>query len=441
MVVKIRNFLAACEMAALVAVAVLPRPAAANPLDIFGAGSRQIAMGGTGTAIADSYEAAYYNPAALGLMEHLESGIGVSVYRPWLTAKFNSYDKATQTITPVSARRFDRAQVYLDGGAALPIPLGKNLGRHLFLGLHLMSPADALYSLEALPSTEPTFPLYENRNRRLVLAAALAGRYEWLMFGVGVSLLPSVGGAVRVDLGSGDQQNYLGVDVGYRVSANVGLLFEPIKGLTLGFSWRGANHAAIELPVDASVSSTINPIYMTVTALAFWTPHEFSFGAGWKADNYAVSADVVYYMFSDFKISSPEVAVYSDGERENQTSSSTVPDAGLRDSVSVRLGAEYRPHKAVGLRAGFGWSQSPLSIQSGDTNLLGGDQYSGSFGIGFDAEKIGGPQIKVDAHFMAAAVIDNTDAKLAVMPGNPGYPSIGGGGWFLNSGVSVRFGF
>lgn len=413
----------------------------ANPLDQFGAGSEHIAMGGTGTATAGSYEAAYYNPAALGLMEHLESGLGVSVYRPWLTAKFNRYDDSTQTTAPVSARRFDRAQIYLEGGAALPIPLGKNIGRHLFLGLYLQSPADALYEVEALPVTEPVFPLYESRNRRLALSAAVSGRWEWLMFGVGMSLLPTVSGGVKVDLGSADPQNYLGVNVGYSLSANVGLLFEPIKGLTLGFSWRGANHASIELPVDASVSSTISPIYMTVSAVAFWTPHEFSFGAGWKADNYSVAADLVYYMFSDFRLASPEVTVYSDEERVNETSSSEIPDAGLRDSVTVRLGGEYRPHKAVGLRAGFSWAQSPLSIQSGDTNLVGGDQFSGSFGIGFDAEQVGGPQIVVDAHFMAAAVLDNTDAKLAVIPTNPGYPTIGGGGWFLHSGVSIRFGF
>jgi hypothetical protein len=80
-------------------------------------------------------------------------------------------------------------------------------------------------------------------------------------------------------------------------------------------------------------------------------------------------------------------------------------------------------------------------VQSGDTNLLGGDQFSGSFGIGFDAAKMGGPKIKLDAHFMAGAVLDNTDAKSTLNPYNPGYPSIGGGGWFLNSGVSLRFGF
>ena len=42
---------------------------------------------------------------------------------------------------------------------------------------------------------------------------------------------------------------------------------------------------------------------------------------------------------------------------------------------------------------------------------------------------------------MAAAVIDNTDVKISMIPGNPGYPAVGGGGWFLNSGVSLRFGF
>lgn len=441
---KVVNHLRNMIVSAVAVVVLVWAPthaAFANPMDMFGSGSESIAMGGTGTATADSYAAAYYNPAALGLMDRVEFGLGFSVYRPWLTARFNRFDESTQTTSPVSSRRFDQAKFYVEAGVAAPIPLGKDLGRHLFFGLQIQSPADELYSVEALPVTEPTFPLYEKRNSRLVVNAAVAGRYKWFMFGVGLSVLPTVGGGVGVDLGSDQPQNYLGVDVGFRVSPNLGLLFEPIKGLTLGLSWRGASQTSIKLPVDASVSSSINPIYLTVNAVAYWTPNEISFGAGWKAANYAVSADLVYYMFSGFRMASPGVTAYSDADRENETSSSDVPDVGLRDSVTVRLGAEYRPIKAVALRAGFSWAQSPLSVQSGDTNLLGGDQYSGSFGIGFDAEHVGGPKISVDAHFMAAAVIDNTDAKTAIIPENPGYPIIGGGGWFLNSGVSLRFGF
>jgi len=420
---------------------VIPASGAwANPLDLFGAGSEQIGMGGTGVATAHSYEAAYYNPAALGLVEQIEGGLGFSVYRPWLDARFNTYDSATQTVGRASSRRFNRTQFYFDTGAALPIPLGRNVGRHLFFGVYVQSPADALYSVEAIQATQPNYPLYENRNRRLVLNTAISGRYKWLMFGVGVSLMPTVGGAVKVDLDAARPQNYLDVEAGYRFSPNVGLLFEPIKGLTLGFSWRGANRTDIELPVDASVSSSINPIYMTVNAITYWTPDEISFGVGWKTDTYAVAADVIAFMYSNFILASPEVAVYSDADREDETNSSGVPDAGFRDSVSVRVGAEYRPHPAVALRAGFGWAQSPIPVQSGETNLLGGDQYTGSFGIGFDAARIGGPKIVVDAHFMAGAVLDNTDAKLVIDPTNPGYPTIGGGGWFLNSGFSIRFG-
>ncbi|HNZ02730.1 MAG TPA: hypothetical protein PLY68_02390 [Myxococcota bacterium] len=425
----------------LAATYFVSTPALSNPMDQFGSGSVGIAMGGTGTATADSYSATYYNPAALGLMERVEFGLGVSVYRPWLNARFNEFDDVTKTTSPVSQRRFDRATVFLEGGVAAPIPLGKGLDRHLFFGLQVQTPATELYSVEALGPTEANFPFYEKRNTRLVVNVAMAGRWKWLMVGVGASVLPSVGGLVSVDLDSADPQNYLGITVGYRVSANVGLLFEPIRGLTLGFSWRGANRTHIELPVDATVSNSINPIYLMVNAIAYWTPHEFSFGAGWKADDYSVSADVICYLFSGYRMSSPEVKLFSDPGREDEIGSSSIPSPGLRDSVTVRLGAEYRPHKAVALRAGFGWAQSPLPVQSGETNLLGGDQFSGSFGIGFDAEHVGGPKISVDAHFMAAAVIDNTDVKISMIPGNPGYPAVGGGGWFLNSGVSLRFGF
>jgi long-subunit fatty acid transport protein len=421
------------------AAAFAPSSVWANPLDMFGAGPVNIAMGGTGTATADSYEAAYYNPAALGLLDRVEFGFGASVYRPWLTANYNSFDPDTLVSTPVSARRFDRAQVFVEAGIGAPIPLGKNLGRHLFFGLHVQSPADAVYSVEALEGDQPVFPLYENRNRRLVMNAALAGRYKWFMIGAGLSVLPTVKGTVKLDLADTSLDNYLGIDVGFNVSPNIGILIEPINGLTLGLSYRGAGQTDISLPVDAAVTGT--PVYLTVDAATFWTPHEISFGVGWKGGNYSVAGDVLFSMFSRFRMASPQITVYDSGERDDQGETDSLPDAGFRDTASVRLGGEYRPIKPLALRAGFSWTQSPVTLQSGDTNMLGGDQYAGSFGIGFDAEQVGGPPIAVDAYFMAGAVINNTDGKTSVDPGNPGYPSTGGGGWFLNSGLSIRFGF
>lgn len=423
--------------AAVVSMASLPTYG--NPLDMFGAGAVNIAMGGTGTATADSFEAAYYNPAALGLAERIEFGAGVSVYRPWLDARFNSYDAVNRVTSPVSARRFDRAQTFLEAGVVAPIPLGKDLGRHLFVGLHVYSPADVVYSVIAREPTEPAFPLYEDRNRRLVLNAALSGRYKWLMFGIGISVLPTVKGTVRMDLADTSLQDYLGIDVGFAISPNAGLLFEPIDGLTLGIAYRGAGRTRIELPVDAAVTEV--PLFLTVNAATFWTPHQVSFGIGWKGKNYRVAGDVIFSMFSGFQMAAPSLTVFKDSGRDQVSSSSTIVDAGFRDTASVRLGAEFNPIEPVALRAGFSWTQSPLSAQSGITNMLGGDQFGGSFGIGFDAAHVGGPNIKVDAYFMAAAVIDNTDSKLEIMPSNPGYPSIGGGGWFINSGLSIRFGF
>lgn len=413
--------------------------ASANPLDMFGAGARGIGMGGTGVATADSYEAAYYNPAALGLAEKLEFGLGVSVYRPWLTARYNQFDPGTSTTSPVSSRRFDRAQVYLESGFVFPVPLGKGIGQHLFFGLYVQSPADTVYSVHASEASEPVFPLYENRNRRLVLNAALSGRYKWLMFGVGVSVLPTVDGIVKMDLADSALQDYLGIDVGFNVSANAGILFEPLAGLTLGLSYRGAGQTDITLPVDAAVTNV--PVYLTVNATTFFTPHQISFGVGWRRDNYALAADVAFSMFSRFRLASPRLVVYDGPEREDGDLTADSYDAGMRDTASVRIGAEYRPILALPLRVGFSWTQSPITLQSGDTNLLGGDQYAGTFGIGFDAAHVGGPDIRVDAYFMAAAVIDNTDAKTVMDVTNPGYPSIGGGGWFLNSGVSIKFGF
>lgn len=135
-------------------------PAIAGPMDNFGAGAPNIAMGGTKITSSDSYEASHYNPAALGLIPNLEVGVGLSV-------------------------------------------------------------------------------------------------------------LPTVKGTVRMDLADTSLQNYLDIDVGLTVLANAGLLFEPISGLTVGMSYRGAGETDITLPVDAAITSV--PVYLTFKAATVLT--------------------------------------------------------------------------------------------------------------------------------------------------------------------------
>ena len=206
-------------------------PVFANPLDTFGYTAKGMALGGAMTAAASSFDATYYNPAGLGMLKGFDLGLGAMTYKAFLTAKYSTLDKASGQLVRQSTRRNDTVRGSGDVGIASPVPLGKGLERVLFLGASVVIPGTTLYAVRERPIQQPYFPFMEDRNRRLVLNVAAAGRWKWLMVGAGFTFIPSVKGRVNVDFTDGGNQNLTEVDVGTRVSPNLGVLVEPCLGL------------------------------------------------------------------------------------------------------------------------------------------------------------------------------------------------------------------
>ncbi|MBM4397511.1 MAG: outer membrane protein transport protein [Deltaproteobacteria bacterium] len=420
---RIGQLATACAVATLLASA----PAAANPFDTFGYTSRAIAMGGGFTGAASSYEAAYYNPAGLARLSSPELGLGVLLWRPVL--------EVNGAVSPAN-----RTRALIDAGLGTPIPLGRGLGNVLFLGVNLAFPGSTLYAIRESPPAEPRFPFLEDRNRRLVFNFAMAVRINRMFsLGAGLSLLPDVMGDVKVDLTESGAENSTSVDVRMHLSPNAGVLIEPIEGLAFGLVWRGANRTYLSIPVGVKAGEQLNDIDIRVLAFDYSTPHQIALGGAYRRARFEVAADLTYSLYRYFEQSSPTVHRYgADGEIVR---TSAVGSRGLRDTWAVRLGGEYRVLEPWTVRAGFGWIQSPVPAQTGETNLLDGDRFTVSFGSGFDLAAIDGPPIRVDAHFAWTGMAANTDAKAAIMPENPGYPTIRGSGSVFSGGVTAKVRF
>ncbi len=426
-------------------LALAASSADANPLDTFGYTAKGMSLGGAMTAAAGSYDSTWYNPAALGMLKGFELGLGASTWRTFLTAKYSARD-ADGNLVRRSQRRNTSMRGTGDLGLASSVPLGKHLDtvlshRLLYLGLSVVAPGTTLFAVRERPVQQPYFPMLEDRNRRLVLNAAAALRWKWLMVGGGFSFVPTVKGQVTVDFMEGENRNRTEVDVGTHLSGNAGLLVEPIPGLTIGLAWRGENRLDLSIPVDAVLSDKIAPIRLKVTAVDFSTPHELSLGAAYRRDRFLVTGDVTYYAYHRFRSSSPSVVLYSSADEGETYRQMKVPDPGFHDAWAVRLGGEYRPIRPLAIRAGFSWVQSPVPAQTGDTNLLDGDRYSGSLGLGFDAEFVGGPPITIDAAFVGGGSPPNRDEKEELIPDNPGYPWVGSEAWYLLGSLSAKVRF
>ena len=414
--------------ASLVLLMSVASSALANPFDTFGYTPRAAGMGGAFTGAACSYEATYYNPAGLARLASPEVGIGVLMWRPVL--------HVNDAESPANVTR-----ALVDLGFGTPIPLGRGLGRILFMGTNLAFPGGTLYAIRAQPLAKPHFPFLEDRNRRLVFNLALAVRVtRVLSIGAGISLLPDVSGDVNVDLTDAGTKNAVSVDADMHLSPNVGVLVEPMEGLTVGLTWRGANRTYLKLPVSVFVGeSSAKPINIEVLSYDYSTPHQLALGAAFRRSRFEVALDVTYSFYRYFNQSSPTVNLLDSTGKVTNTSA--VPNPNFRDTWAVRMGGEVRVMDPLVMRAGFGFVQSPVPAQTGETNLLDGHRFTLSLGAGFDMAEVQGPPVVVDAHFAWTKMQTNRDAKSSVITSNPGYPTIEGSGSVFFGGVSAKVRF
>lgn len=420
-------------IAALLVAAI---PVAANPMGTYGYTAKGLSLGGAMTAVASSFDATYYNPAGLARVNGVELGVGLSMRRTFLTARHSVDDASSGGLARAETERGGTGGE-LDLGLAAPIPLGAGLERVLFAGASVMLPGTTLYAIRERPIEQPVFPFLEERNDRLVLNLALAARWQWVLFGAGVSFLPKVAGRVDVDFTDGAGQNTTFVDVGTSLAPTVGVALLPLDGLSLGLTWRGENRLDLSMPVSVVISEKITAIDLSVTSVDHSTPHELALGAAWQGHGWMVTGDVTYALYHRFRASFPDVVLFSSSG--DLTSAS--PPVDFHDTWAVRLGGELRVAPGLDVRAGASWVQSPVPAQQGQTNLLDGDRFGGSLGAGLDLAELGGPPLTVDAAVAGGGFAPNRDAKTVFDAANPGYPWMEGQGAYVLGALSVTVRF
>jgi long-chain fatty acid transport protein len=410
-------------LVALILFFFLPALAIANPEETFGVGARAIGAGGALTSVAKSYDATFYNPAALTRVTSPELGLGFFLYRPFFEISNNNSDA-------------NKTQFLLNFGFASNFPLpskGKDL---LFIGLNLSLPPNRLYSIQALPSHEPHFVFFETRNRRLAVDFAIALKLHRIFsVGAGFSILPNISGDVKVDFTKGDNESRLLVDVKPKLSPNAGVLVNPYKGLFVALSWRGANKSTIDIPVSVYLQQ-LPPIDLQIQAWEYSTPHTITFGAGYDFGKFLVALDFSYYFFRDFYASVPTVTLY--GAQGTSSTSSTMVSA-LHDSIALRIGGEAKVMKPLTLRSGFSFVQSPVPAQEDVSNMLDCNRFTLSLGASLDVPYV--PELSTDLAFSYTYLVKNHDEKMVFAPQNKGYPNISYGGHLVAFGMTLRYRF
>lgn len=379
----------ACVLAAW----TLSARALANPLDTFGFGSRESAMGGAVAADTHSFAANYYNPA--GLISAPGTELAVGYFRASQHLEVNGLDN---NVDPVRG---------IVGGLVAP---GKLLGLPLAFGVAVHLPDDRLSRVHSLKDETPRWEMYDNRSQLLFIATNLAVRpVSWLDLGAGVAYLAAT--RARMDI-SGvaviPPGNPYDSQLRHEVDGDLTAVRFPLLGarihlsdtLDLGLAYRGeskldlkfgaylhgeVDYQGIRVPATYSLESQTYDVFH---------PRQVVAGATWRLHPRArVGVDLTWIDWSAYERPISNSSTSLNVEIEGlplvippSPKPTVAADPGFRDRIQPRVGLELvalsSRHLELPVRLGYVWDPTPVPEQVGNTNSIDTDRHTFSAGLG-----------------------------------------------------------
>ncbi len=425
--------------------------ARANPLDTFGFGSRETAMGGAVAADVRGWSSTYYNPAALARSRGLELGIGYFRAHHHL-----EIDGADTGVDPVKG---------FNGGLVAP---GRLFGIPFAFGLAVHLPDDRISRVRALRQEQPRWELYDNRNQRLFLAANLAFEpVPWLWIGGGLSFMSSTRG--RLDItGKANVFQPDSSTLRHEVDADLTAIRYPQAGarvalgdrVALAAVYRGEFQLGLDLTahLQGDISGITTALYdLHTVSVNNFLPQQVVLGGAWDVTrDFKATFDATWIDWSAYVAPVAKLDVVLDIPPPASGWPSTIqpPQAPaptrveplvMHDRVVPRLGLEWRALSLrkvdAFVRGGYELARSPIGAQSGLTNYVDRDRHTGSIGIGTTlrglARELPGA-LSIDAHLQWSELVTATTLKASPADYVGDYRA---GGRIINFGITTTFVF
>jgi long-chain fatty acid transport protein len=407
-------------MAAIAAAVSLgARAAEASPEDVLGFGARSSALGATGAASAEGYEAVYGNPALLSLARRRELVLGIT------SAVFDVHSKPALSYQPLHGSVI---------GAVLPIPFGGVLKDRIAVGLGFFTPFDLVVRGRILYPEVPQYPLADRTQSVAVQAGIGVDLSHGVRIGGGFAALAALSGTVLV---ATDASGHIGTTVNDTLVASYG----PIVGASyeiadwrIGLAFRGTLQGRFNVvitvkdlgslmvpPLNISGVAQYDPWQIAMELARTWGPWRFALGATYKHWS-------SYPGLPEPTVRCPTTDPMTGMPFTGPCNVLAPPPPGYHDTAVPRLGVEraFAPAPRVDLhvRGGFFFEPSPAPAQTQASNLY--DNHRAVVTLGYGVEL--GPEkarLSLDLAGQVHALVPRDHVKDAtVAADNPGAPKV-----------------
>lgn len=361
-----------------------PAIALGSVFDTYGFGARGASMASAQAAAAEDFSAVYYNPAALTVHKHPHVGTAVTIVAPSMyveRAARRSSDQAPAVELP---------DPNVGVTLGLLVPLGGKIENRFALAIGAYLPTLQVTRVDALDAATAQFYRYESLPDKIVVAPALAYElHPTVSLGLGLQVLGALNGTADVDLDLLTQRfvrKNLKVDVETTTGLTAGILVRPDPTLRLAVSYRESLALDYDLTTQIGILD-VGRLVADISGTSLFTPTQVTGAIAWlPTDAWVVTADAVWARWSAAPDPTARFDVTLDGaalEQGTLRAESGRVDLGAVDTLSPRLGVEWRPAAAWAVRAGYQLSPTPLPAQTERSNYIDSTAHQLALGGGY----------------------------------------------------------
>jgi long-chain fatty acid transport protein len=341
-------------------------------------------MGNAYTALADGFEASYYNPAGVVGGSDVRVGFG--------------YVQAFSDLS-LNGQALELRETKLGAVVAGMSASGEMGGRGAGFSFGFLLPNEGAIRASSLEPLQPNWVLLTNRTQRAeILFTGGLEIVPGLDVGAGFSLGAELGGEVAIEAstfpaaagGSGT------IEIGAQFFPMLGLRWVPAEHVRLGLTYRGETQFPLRIPAEINLllvpgSELGANLLLLVEQPFYYTPQQVATGVAWDpSSEWTLSADLVWWNWSAAGDPGVRGALEVSGALAGLLPLPTIQapmDPNFHDIVTPRFGVEWRPpgtpFGVAALRAGYGYEPTPTPRPIGVQNLLDSDKHIVSGGVGF----------------------------------------------------------
>ena len=369
--------------------------------ELTGIGIRSQSMAGSGVALNIDPSACYYNPAGLTGLS-FNDGLGFN-----LELGVSTFDLKAYTKHSTEERHTPRG---LDSATNLNLSMACDIGRHLsdYIG-----------------------------NRALVMGVSVLVT-PWLSIGASANFLleletDTIGPAYITEddlnkytpgLGGDGSETYVVMNATLgeaqktmlEISPIVGIQIRPADSLILGLTYRGELYMddygfnLIMIHVQAEGIPPIETDFQYYHHFAhYYTPDQWALGLSYRfSNNLLVTTDVTFMKWSTF-------LDYFHHRPVNKFKDVYLPRIGIEKCILKRQRLIAGLHGDMILRAGYGFWNSPVPEQRGETNFLDNDKHILALGCEWALDNLGRwwkKPVSINSMFQYHYLIERTYHKL-----------------------------